>query len=81
MMAAQPAMYAQVPQAAAGIPMFQPAMQPMWSPQYYSYVQDEEDVNTSLPKEIKELETKEKSKKGHKKIKKSKKEKKQKSEK
>ena len=30
----------------------------MWSPQYYSYVQDGEDVNTSLPKEIKDLEKK-----------------------
>lgn len=45
--------------------MFASQMQPqmvapggMWSPQYYSYVQDDEDVNTSLPKEIKDLETK-----------------------
>jgi len=30
----------------------------MWSPQYFSYVQDDEDVNTSLPKEIKDLEKK-----------------------
>ena len=38
--------------------MMAPQAQAMWSPQYYSYVQDGEDVNTSLPKEIKDLEKK-----------------------